>query len=57
MVERRTIGPVQRMFRTLGALMAEKRMQRRRRKSERLTHSDLRALSDHTKRDIGWLDR
>lgn len=57
MTQSETIGPIKRLLRSLGSLMAERRNRRWRRKHERLSQADMRALSAHTKRDIGWFDR
>lgn len=57
MIENESAGPMKRLFRTLGVFIADRRCRRRLRWEERRSHADMKALSAHTKRDIGWHDR
>jgi len=57
MIAEDPVGPMKRLFRTLGVFIADRRCRRRIRKEEYRSHADMKALSAHTKRDIGWHDR
>jgi len=56
MIGDNSVGPMKRLFRTLSVFIADRRCRRRVRKEEYRSHSDMKALSAHTKRDIGWHD-